>query len=232
MSSSLWTPWTAACQASLSFTISWSLLKLTCIGSVIPFNHLILCHPVLLLPLIFPSIRVFSSESALCIRWPKYWSFTFSISPSNKHLWLISFKIDCFETLKSLLQHHNSKASVLWCSTFFMIHATHFNSVVPGEGHIFPMTEVNCLCVLDFRRKLAMWRESPKSTNLGWVASFPDNSHQHRALENPAQPTIAAPHFISFLLLLLPGRSDVKFNKLNKSYFPPPHLCGFWRGAL
>ena len=104
----------------LSFTISQSLLKLMSIGLVMPSNHLILCHPLLLLPSIFPSIQVFSNESALCIRWPKYWSFSFNISPSNKY-WLISFRIDCFDlaiqgTLKSLLQQHSSKASILRCS--------------------------------------------------------------------------------------------------------------------
>ena len=110
------TPWTAACQASLSITNSWSLLKLMSIESVRPSNHLILCRPLLLLPSIFPNIRVFSNESLLCIRWPKYWSFSFNISPSNEHLGLISFRIDWLDllavqgTLKSLLQHHSSKA--------------------------------------------------------------------------------------------------------------------------
>ena len=110
------TPWTAACQASLSITNSQSLLKLMSIESVMPSNHLILCHPLLLPPLIFPSIRVFSNESALRIRWPKYWSLTFSISPSNEHPGLISFRMDWLDllavqgTLKSLLQHHSSKA--------------------------------------------------------------------------------------------------------------------------
>ena len=119
------TPWTAARQVSLSFTISQSLLKLMSIESMMPTNHLILCHLLLLLASIFPRIRVFSSESALCIRRPKYWSF--SISPSNEHSQLISFRIDWFDllavqgTLKSLLQHHSSKTSVLWCSGFFMI---------------------------------------------------------------------------------------------------------------
>ena len=113
------TPWTAAHQASLSITISRSLLKLMSFESVMPSNHLILCHPVLL-PSIFPSIRVFSNESALPIRWPKYWSFSFSIRPSNEYLGLISFRMDWFDllvvqgTLKSLLQHHSSKASILW----------------------------------------------------------------------------------------------------------------------
>ena len=123
--------WTAACQASLSFTISWSLLKLMSIESVMPSNHLILCHPLLLLPSIFPSIRVFSKELALCIRWPKYWSFSFSISPSSDYLGLISFRIDWFDllavqgTLKSLLQHHSSKASVLWHLAVFMVQLSH-----------------------------------------------------------------------------------------------------------
>ena len=113
------TPWTAACQASLFITSSGSLLKLMSIELVMPSNHLILCCPFLLLPLIFPSIRVFSNESVLRIRWPKYWSFSVSISPSNEYSGLISFRIDWFdlfavqETLKSLLQHHSSKASIL-----------------------------------------------------------------------------------------------------------------------
>ena len=125
------TPWTAAIQASLSITNFWSLLKLISIESVMPSNHLILCRPLLLLPSIFPSIRVFSNESVLHIRWPKYWSFSFSISPSNEYLGLISFKIDWLDplvvqgTLKSLLQHHSSKASILWCSAFFIVQLTY-----------------------------------------------------------------------------------------------------------
>ena len=113
------TPWTAACQASLSITSSWSLLKLMFIESVMPSNYLMLCHPLLLLPSIFPSIRVFSSESVLRIRWPKYWSFSCSISPSNEYSGLISFRMDWLDlqavqgTLKSLLQHHSSKPSIL-----------------------------------------------------------------------------------------------------------------------
>ena len=117
-------PWTAALQASSSITISRSLLKLMSIELVMPSNHLILCCPLLLLPSIFPSIRVFSNESVLYIRWPKYWSFSFSISCSNEYSGLISFRMDWLDlvavqgTLKSLLQHHSSKASVLWCSFF------------------------------------------------------------------------------------------------------------------
>ena len=119
------TPWTAACQASLSITNSQSLLKLMSIESVMPSNHLILCCPLLLLPWIFCSIRVFPSESALRMRWPNYWSFSFSISPSNEHTGLISFRMDWLDllavqgTLKSLLQHHSSKASILRHSAFF-----------------------------------------------------------------------------------------------------------------
>ena len=121
------TLWTAARQASLSFTITESLLKLMSIESVMPSNYLILHHPLLLLPSINPSIRVFSNESAHHNRWPKYWSFSFSISPSNKYSGLISFRIDWFDfltvqgTLKSLLQHHSSKASILWHSPFFTV---------------------------------------------------------------------------------------------------------------
>ena len=117
------TPWTAAHQASVSITNSRNLLKLMSIDSVIPSNHLILCCPLFLLPSIFPRIRVFSNlESVLHIRWPKYWSFSFSISPSNEYSGLISFRMDLLDllavqgTLKSLLQHHSSKASILWCS--------------------------------------------------------------------------------------------------------------------
>ena len=120
------TPWTAAHQASLSITNSPSLLKLMSIGSVMPSNYLILCRPLLLLPSIFPSIRVFSNKSVLHIKWPKYWSFSFNISPSNEHPGLISFRMDWLDllavqgTLKSLLQHHSSKASILWCSALYI----------------------------------------------------------------------------------------------------------------
>ena len=135
------TPWTAAHQTSLSITNSpilkckeflmdKSLSKLMSIELVMPPNHLILCHPLLLLPSIFPNIRVFSNESALHIRWPKYWSFSFSISLSNEYSGLVSFRIDWFDlavqwTLKSLLQHHSSKASILRCLAFFIIQLSH-----------------------------------------------------------------------------------------------------------
>ena len=125
------TPWTAARQASLSITISQSLPKYMSIESVMPSNHLILCHPLLLPPSIFPSIRVFSNESALCIRWPNYWSFSFNVSPFNEHPGLISFRMDWLDllavqgTLKSLLHHHSSKASILGCSAFFIVQLSH-----------------------------------------------------------------------------------------------------------
>ena len=132
--SSVWlfaTPWTAAHQASLSITNSWSLLKLISIESVIPSNHLILRRPLLLLPSISPSIRVFSNESVLRIRWPKYWNFSFRICPANEYSGLISFRMDWLDllavqgTLKSLLQHHCSKVSILRCSAFFILQLSH-----------------------------------------------------------------------------------------------------------
>ena len=137
------TPWTAAHQALLSFTISLSLLKLTSIELVMPSNHLILCCPLLLSPSIFPSIKVFSNESVLHIRWPKYWSFSFSISPSNKYSGLISFRIDWLdllavqETLKSLLLHHSSKTSILWHSAFFIVQVSHPYMTTGKKKHSF-----------------------------------------------------------------------------------------------
>ena len=125
------TPWAAARQASLSFTNSWSLLRLMSIESVMPSNHLILCRTLLFPPSVFPSITVFSNESVLRIRWPKYWSFSFSISPSNEHPGLISFSMDWSDllavqgTLKSLLQYHSSKVSILPCSAFFTVQLLH-----------------------------------------------------------------------------------------------------------
>ena len=124
-------PWTAACQASLSITNLQSLLKLMSIKLVMPSNHLILCCPLLLLPSVFSSISVFPKESVLHIRWPKYWSFSFSISPSNEYSGLISFRMDWLDlfkvqgTLKSLLQHHSSEASILQCSAFFIVQLSH-----------------------------------------------------------------------------------------------------------
>ena len=124
-------PWITACQASLSITNSRSLLKLMSIKSVMSSNHLILCLPLLLLPSIFPSIRVFSDESVLYIMWPEYWSFSFSITPANEYSGLISFRMDWLDllavqgTLRSILQHHSSKVSILWCSAFFMAQLSH-----------------------------------------------------------------------------------------------------------
>ena len=125
------TPWIVARQASLFITNSWSPPKLICVKSMMPSSHLILCHPFLLLPPIHPSIRVFSNESTLRIRWPKYWSFSLSISPSNEHPGLISFRMDWLDllavqgSLKSLLQHHSSKTSILWRSAFFTVQLSH-----------------------------------------------------------------------------------------------------------
>ena len=125
------TPWTATHQASFSFTISRSQLKLMSIEWVMPSNYLMLCHPLPLLPSIFPSIRVFSSESVLHIKWPTSWSFSFSISPSNKYSGMISIRMDWLNlltvqgTIRSVLQHHSSKASILWCSVFFIIQLSH-----------------------------------------------------------------------------------------------------------
>ena len=156
--SSIWlfvTPWRAAQQASLSFTISQNLLKLMSFESMMPSNHLILCHP-LLLPLVFPSIRIFSSELALCIRWLKYWSLSFSISLSNEYSQLISFRIDGFDlladqgTLKSLLQHRSSSASILWRSAFFMVQLSHL-CMTTGKTIIWlctPLSAKWCLCFL------------------------------------------------------------------------------------
>ena len=125
------TPWTAAHQAFLSITNSWSLFRLMSIELVMPSNHLILCHPLLLPPSVFPSITVLSNESVLCIRWPKYWSFSFNINPSNEHPGLIFYRMDWLDllavqgTLKSLLQDHSSKVSILWHSAFFIVQLLH-----------------------------------------------------------------------------------------------------------
>ena len=149
-------PRNAAHQASLSITNSQSVLKLMSMESVMPSNHLILCRPLLLLPSIFPSIRDFSNESALHIRWPKYWTFSFSISPSNEHPGLISFSMDWLDllvvqgTLKSLLQHHSWKASILWCSAFFIVQLSH-PYMTTGKTIAWldrPLLAKWCLCFL------------------------------------------------------------------------------------
>ena len=137
-------PWTAACQASLSITNSWSLLKRTSIELVMPSNHLILCHPLLLPPSIFPSIRVFTNDSVLHIRWPKYWSFSFSISPSSEYSGLISSRMDWLDlltvqgTLKSLLQQHSLKASILQHSAFFTVQLSY---PYMTTGKAIPLTD-------------------------------------------------------------------------------------------
>ena len=142
------TPWTAACQASLYFPKSWSFCKLVSIGLVMLSNHFILCCPLPLLPLIFPSITVFSNEPALCLRWPKYWSFNFSISPSNDYSGLISFRIDWFDllpvqgNLKGLLQQHNLKASVLSCSVFIIVQLS-YPYMTTGKNHSFDYTDLS-----------------------------------------------------------------------------------------
>ena len=142
------TPWTSARQASLSITNSWSLLKSMSIESVMPSSHLILCCPFPLLPSIFLSIRVFSNESALHIRWPKYWSFSFNISPSNEHPGLISFRMDWLDllavqgTLRSLLQHHSSKASILWRSAFIIVQLSHPYITIGEKKHSFVYTDL------------------------------------------------------------------------------------------
>ena len=145
------TPWIAACQASLSFTVSWNLLRFMAIELVIQCNHLILCHSFLPSPSIFPNLRGFSYESALCIRWPKYWSFSFSISPSNEYSGLISFWISRFDllavqgTLKSLLQHHNLETSILQRSAFFMAQIS-YPYITTGKTIVIFSVIFNSIC--------------------------------------------------------------------------------------
>ena len=149
-------PWTAACQASLSITNSWSPPKPMSIELMMPSNHIILCHPLLLLPSIFPSIRVFSNEWAFRMRWPKSWSFSFNLSPSNEHPGLICFRMDWLDllavqgTLKSLLQHHSSKASILWHSAFFMIQLSHLYMTIGKTIAFTRRTFVGKVIVLAF----------------------------------------------------------------------------------
>ena len=150
------TPWITACQAFLSITSSQSLPKPMCIELVMPSSHLILCHSLLLLPSIPPSIRVFSNESTFCMRWPKYWCFSLSISPSNEHPGLTSFRMDwldllaVWETLKSLLQCHSSKAPILWCSAFFTVQLSHPHMTTGKTIALTRWTFVGkeCLCFL------------------------------------------------------------------------------------
>ena len=180
------TPWTAAHQASLSITNFWSLLKLMSIELVTPSNHLILCCPLLLLPSIFPNIRVFSNESVLHIRWPKYCNFSFNISPFDQHLGLISFRMDWLdilavqETLKHLLQHHSPKASILWCSAFFIFQLSHpyvttgktivlTRRTFPGKvmSLLFNMlSRLGITFVSKSKRLLISWLQSPSAVIL------------------------------------------------------------------
>ena len=180
------TPWTIARQASLSITNFQSLLKLMSTESVMPSNHLVLCHPLLLLPSIFPSIRVFSNESALCVRWLKYWNFNFSISPSNEHPGLISFRMDWLDvlavqgTLKSLLQHHSSKASILRHSAFFRVQISHLYMTTGKTITLTRQTFVDKVMSLLFnmlsrlvitflprsKRLLISWLQSPSAVVL------------------------------------------------------------------
>ena len=155
-------PWTAAHQASLFLTICRSLPKFMSIEWVMQFNHLILCHPVLLLPSIFPSVRVFSSEPAVPIKWQKYWSFSFNISSSKEHSGLISFKIDWLDvlafqgTLKGLHQHHSSKASISGCSAFFIVHLSHLY-MTTGKTIVLlygPLSVKRCLCFFNTLSRL------------------------------------------------------------------------------
>ena len=174
------TPWTAARQASLSIINSWSLLKLMSIESVMPSNHLILCHPLLLLPLIFTKLTVFSSESVLRIRWPNYWSFSFSISASNEYSGLISFRMDWLDllavqgTLKSLLQHHSSKASILQHSAFFIVQLSYpymtTGKTIPLTRWTFVGKVMYLLCNMLSRLVIAFLPRS-KCLLISWLQS-------------------------------------------------------------
>ena len=175
------TSWTAACQASLSITNSWSLLKLMSIQLLMPSNHITLYHPPLLLPSLFPSVKAFFNESVLRIRWPKYWSFSFSISPANEYSGLIYFRMDWLDllavqgTLKSLLQHHISKASIVWCSTFFIVQFSHpymtsgntitlTRWIFVGKGMSLLFTILSRLAITFLQRNkrpLISWLQSP-----------------------------------------------------------------------
>ena len=176
------TPWTAARQASLSIKNSWSFLKLMSIKSVMLSYHLTLCLPLLLLPSIFPSIRVFSNESVLWIRWPKYWSFNFSISPSNEYSGLISFIIDWFDllavqgTLKSLFQHHSTKASILQSSAFFMVQLSHPYMTTGKTIALTRQTfvcKVTSLCFYVLSRLIIAFLLRSKRLLISWLQSPP-----------------------------------------------------------
>ena len=175
------TPWTAAHQASLSISNSQSLPKLMSTELVMPSNHLILCHPLLLLPSVFPSIRVFSSESAFRIMWPKYWSFSFSISPSNEHPGLISFRMDWLDlpagqgTLKSLLQHHSSKASILRHSAFFIVQLSYPYMTTGKTISVTRQTFVGKVMSLLFKmlsRLVIIFLPRSKHLSISWLVTI------------------------------------------------------------
>ena len=184
------TPWIAARQASLSITNSWSLLKLMPIESVMPSSHLIPCCPLLLLPPIPPSIRVFSNESTLCMRWPKNWSFSFSISPSNEHPGLISFRMNWLDllavqgTLKSLLQHHSSKASIFRCSAFFTVQISH---PYMTTGKTTALTRQTFVGKLGSFKGLVLQKGSENLYACCCRASLRKSAHLHKALEDREQ---------------------------------------------
>ena len=177
------TPWTAACQASLSFTISWSLLKLISFESVMPFNHLILCCPLFPLLSIFLNIRVFSNKSVLRIRWPKNWNFSFSISPCNEYSGLILLGLTSLissvqGTLKSLLQHHNSKATILQCSAFFMVQLSHFYMTIGKTTALVIWTFVSKMMSLPFNTLSSfVITFLPRGKNLSIVAAVTSCSY-------------------------------------------------------
>ena len=191
-------PWTAACQASLSITNSLSLLKLMSVESVIPSNHLFLCRPLLLLHSIFPSIKVFSNDSVLHIRWPKYWSFSFSISPSNEYSGLISFRMDWLDllavqgTLKSLLQCHSAKASILQCSAFFVVQLSHPYMTTGKSIALTTQTFVGLPWWLSVKESIYQCRRCPVDWLVGKISwrrtwqptpvFLPGKSHGQRSL--------------------------------------------------
>ena len=212
------TPWTAARQASLSITNSRSLLKLMSIKLVMPSNHLILCRPLLLPPSIFPSIRVFSNESVLCIRWPKYWSFSFSICPSSEYSGLVSFRMDWLDllavqgTLKSLLQHHSSKASILQHSAFFIVQLSHPYMTTGKTIALTRRTFVGKVMSLLFnmlsrlvitflprsKRLLISWLQSPSAVilepkKIKFVTVSPSICHAVAAKSRQSCPTLCDP---------------------------------------
>ena len=232
------TPWTAACQASLSITNSRSLLKLTSIESVMPSNHLILCRPLLLLPSTFPSIRVFSNESALHIRWPKYWSFSFNISLSNEYSGLISFRMDWLDllavqgTLKSLLQHHSSKASILQRSAFFTVQLSYPYMTTGKTIALTRRTFVGKVMSLLFNMlsRLVIWRRQWHPN----LVLLPGKSHGRRSLEGCSPwghwglDTTESLHFHFALSCIGEGNG----NPLQCSCLENPRDGGAWWAAV